>query len=388
MTRSSSHSKIAALSLAFLMTGLVACSKGTEGEATAEEAAQAATEAGTEAGAGAPAGTQTGAQGTTAPGQPGQPGAIFPGAAPAPPADTSKMPAVVARINGVDIKKDELLAEAKEMRTRFAQANRGAVPPLDDKFYKQILDGMIAQKLLLAEAAREGVAVGDEEVKAQVATLRGRFPDQAAFENALKTEGMTEQELQKTLRNEAIIQKYVGTKIFNGVQVTDQAARQFYDQNQDKMQRPERVHLKHVLIAVQPTASPDDKQKAKAKAEDVLKRAKAGEDFGKLASESSDDPGSKARGGDLSWMARGQGGPPPFEQAAFALAKPNDLSEVVETQFGYHVIQLVEKQGPSAVPFEEAKPRIDQMLKQQQAGQRLQSRVEELKKKGKVEVFL
>ena len=309
MTRSSSHSKILALSLAFLMTGLVACSKGSEGEAT-PEAAQ-----GTEAGAEAPAGTQTGAQGATAP---GQPGASLPGAVPGPPADTSKMPAVVARINGVDIKKDELLTEAKEMQARFAQANRGAVPPLDDKFYKQILDGMIAQKLLLAEAAREGVTVSDEDVKAQVAALRGRFPDQAAFENALKTEGMTEQELLKTLREEAVIQKYVGTKIFNSVQVTDQAARQFYDQNQDKMQRPERVHAKHVLIGVQPNASAEDKQKARAKAEDVLKRAKAGEDFGKLASENSDDPGSKVQGGDLSWFSRGQM-VPPFDQAVFAL---------------------------------------------------------------------
>lgn len=383
MTRSSSQSKMLALSFAFLMTGLVACSKGSEGEATADTA-----QTGTEAGAEAPAGGQAGAQGTAAtPGQPGQPGGMLPGAAPAQPADTSKMPAVVARINGQDIKKEELIAEAKEMQARFAQANRGPAPALDDKFYKQILDGMIAQRLLLAEAAREGVTVGDAEVKAQVATLRGRFPDQAAFDNALKSEGMTEQELQKTLRDEAVIQKYVGTKIFNSVQVTDQAARQFYDQNQAQMQRPERAHLKHVLVAVQPNASAEDKQKAKAKAEDVLKRAKAGEDFGKLATENSDDPGSKTRGGDLSWISRGQT-VPPFEQAAFALAKPNDLSGVVETQFGYHVIQLVEKQPASAVPFEEAKGRITQMLKQQQAGQQLQSRVEELKKKGKVEIFL
>lgn len=380
MTRSSSHSKILALSFAFLMTGLVACSKGSEGEATAETA-----QTGTEAGAEAPAGGQTGAAGN--PATPGQPGASQPGAAPAQPADTSKMPAVVARINGQEIKKEELISEAKQMQARFAQANRGPVPALDEKFYKQILDGMIAQRLLLAEAAREGVTVGDAEVKAQLATLRGRFPDQATYEQALKSEGMTEQQLQAKLRDEAVIQKYVGTKIFNQVEVTDQAARQFYDQNQAQMQRPERVHARHVLIGVQPTASAEDKQKAKAKAEDVLKRAKAGEDFGKLASENSDDPGSKARGGDLSWFSRGQM-VPPFDQAVFALSKPNDLSGVVETQFGYHVIQLVEKQAASPVPFEEAKDRITQMLKQQQAGQRLQGRVEELKKKGKVEIFL
>ena len=378
MTRRSRFPQILSLSFALLLTGLVACDKSTEDSEAAENPAQE----GTPTASSAPGSDTT----ATAP-APGQLGAL-PGAAPSKPADTSKMPDVVAQINGKKITKDELLLQARQMQAQMAQASRGQrVPPLDEAFYKQILEGLVAQTLLLQDAKAQGVAVSDEELKPQLAALRGRFPDEAAYKKALEQEGLTEKQLQEKLRQEAVIQKYVGTKIFNEVAVTDQTAREFYDKNLDKMQRPERAHLRHILIRVEPNAAAADKQKARDKAEDFLKRIKGGEDFAKLAAENSDDPGSKVRGGDLSWMARGQT-PPPFEKAAFALTKPNDLSDVVETQFGYHIIQLVEREAASAVPLEEARPRITQMLQQRQVGERLQARVQELKNKGKVETFL
>lgn len=388
MTRSStSRTQILSLSLAFLLTGLVACSKGSEGEEQTP-APEAATAGDTGNTATAPA--QPGqAASPAAPGEMGT--AQLPGQPPAPPAqpvDTGKMPAVVARVNGVEIKKDELVRQAEQMRMRVMQASQGRqTPPLDAAFYKQILDGLVAQTLLLQDASKQGVAVTDQEVKTQVDDLKKRFPDAATFQKALASQGMTEKALQDNLRQEALIQKYITTKVLSSVTVTDDQARQFYEQNKAQMQRPERAHLRHILVAVQPNASADDKQKAKAKAEDLLKRAKGGEDFGKLAAENSDDPGSKTQGGDLSWVVPGQM-VPTFDKAGFALTKPNELSPVVESQFGYHIIQLLERQPAAAVPFEEAKGRITQMLKQQQASQRLQAQVEQLKKQGKVEEFL
>lgn len=382
MIRSStSRTQILSLSLAFLLTGLLACSKGSEGEeqtpAPADPAAASA-QPGQAASPAAP--SQTAAP---LPGQPGQPAA-----APAPPADTSKMPAVVARVNGVDIKKEELLRQGDEMRMRMMQATRGQqVPPLDAGFYRQILDGMVAQTLIVQDAKKQGITASDQEVTAQVDTIRKQFPDAATFQKALASQGMTEKALQDNMREQVVIQKYMTTKVLNSVTVDDAAARQFYEQNKDKMQRPERAHLRHILVRVAPNATDDDKQKARAKAEDLLKRAKGGEDFGKLAAENSDDPGSKAQGGDLSWVMPGQM-VPPFDKAGFALTKPNELSPVVETQFGYHIIQLLERQAGSTVPFEEAKGRITQMLKQQQAGQKLEAHVEQLKKQGKVETFI
>lgn len=385
MTRSSTpRTQILSLSLAFLMTGLVACSKGSEGE---EQNSATATPENTAA-ATAPA--QPGQ--TAAPATPGQTTAApLPGqppAPPAPPVDTAKMPAVVARVNGVEIKKDELLRQGDEMRMRMMQASRGQqVPPLDSGFYHQILDGMVAQTLILQDAKKQGITVSDQEVATQIDTIKKQFPDAATFQKALASQGMTEKALQDNMREQALIQKYVTTKVLSTVTVDDAAARQFYDQNKEKMQRPERVHLRHILIRVAPNATADDKAKAKAKIDDLLKRAQGGEDFAKLAAENSEDPGSKVQGGDLSWVVPGQM-VPPFDKAGFALTKPNEISPVVETQFGYHIIQLLERQPASAVPFEEAKGRITQMLKQQQAGQKVQAHVEQLKKQGKVEMFI
>lgn len=378
MTRRSRFTPILALSFALLLAGLVACDKS----AGDGEAAGTPSQEGTPAAGAAPDSGRTGDPAAA----PGQPGAL-PGT-PARPADTSKMPDVVAQVNGKKITKDELIQQCRQMQAQMA-ANSGGrqVPSLDDNFYKQVLDGMVAQTLLLQDAQRQGVAVSDEELKPQMAALRGRFPDEAAYKKALEQEGLTEKELQEKLRQEAVIQKYVGTKVFSEIAVTDQAAREFYDKNQAQMHQPERAHLRHILIRVEPSAAPADKEKARKKADDILERIRGGEDFAKLAAESSDDPGSKVRGGDLSWISRGQT-VPPFEKAAFALAKPNDLSEVVESQFGFHIIQLVEREAASAVPFEEARPRITQMLQQRQAGERLKARVEDLKKKGKVETFL
>ncbi|HWM92000.1 MAG TPA: peptidylprolyl isomerase [Thermoanaerobaculia bacterium] len=363
------------LSLALLLTGLVACNKDAGDVAAPDDPAQA----GAETTAGAPEDGQAAA--------PGQPGAAAPSATPSKPLDPSQIPAVVARVNGVEIKKDELVKTAEQMRFQFAQTNRGQMPPLNESFYKQILEGMVAQILLLEEAKRQGVTVSDAELNPQMAQIRGGFPNQAEFDKALSQQGLTEKELREKMRNEAVIQKFVTTKVFNEVSVTDQAAREFYDKNTDRMQRPERAHLRHILIGVQQNAAAADKEKAKEKAEDLLGQLKDGGDFAKLAAENSDDPGSKMRGGDLSWVSRGQT-VPPFEKAAFALTKPNALSDVVETQFGYHIIQLVEREAGSTVPFEEARPQITQMLRQRRAGERLEARVEDLKKKGKVEVFL
>jgi peptidyl-prolyl cis-trans isomerase C len=382
MTRSTSRTQILSLSLAFLLTGLVACSKGSEGEeqTTPTPAASAAGATTSSAQPGQPA----------SPAAPSQPGAAAPMAPvpPGPPVDPGKMPAVVARVNGVEIKKDELVRQAEQMRMRAMQATQGRqVPPLDAGFYKQILDGLVAQTLLLQDAKKQGITVTDQDIQPQLDAIRKQFPDAATFQKALASQGMTEKALQDNFRQEALIQKYLTSKVFSTVTVSDEAARQFYEQNKAQMQRPERAHLRHILVAVQPNANADDKQKAKAKAEDLLKRAQGGEDFGKLAAESSDDAGTKARGGDLSWVMRGQM-VPPFDQAGFALTKPNELSPVVETQFGYHIIQLLERQAASAVPFEEAKGRITQMLKQKQAGEKLQAFIEQLRKQNKVEVFL
>jgi len=343
-------------------------------------------------------GATPGTAGTTAsgnsgqPGQPSQPGQT-PGSptfsiTPPNPADSAvtpdKMPAVVAKVNGQSIKKDDLVKGAQVVQMRMAQAGQQVAPT--PQFYRQVLDELIGITLLQQEAKAQGVAPTDQEVDRQVAAQKGQFPSEEAYKKALQQTGLTEAMLRQQAREQIAAQKYVQTKVVPNVNVTEQATKDFYEQNKDKIRAPERMHLRHILIAVSQQATPADKEKAKAKAEDLLKQIQGGADFAKLAQANSDDSSSKANGGDLGWASPGQA-PPIFEKAAMAL-KPNQVSPVVESPYGYHIIQLLERQAPATVPYEQVKDRIGMMLKQKQAGELIQARIKELRAKGKVEVYI
>jgi peptidyl-prolyl cis-trans isomerase C len=396
-TNSPQISKLFSLSLVFLLTGLLGCSQGSLGEQqaagakTAAPAASSATPApASPAAAAAPssapapgaAGTAGAKPGTTAAPSTAAPGAATPATPPQePPLSPDKIPSVVAKVNGAPIAKDELLKTADQVRSQMP-----GLPTTAD-FYRRVLDNLVSRELLLQEAKASGITASDDEVAKQITDLKGRFPSPDKFQEELKKEKMTEAELTQKARDAFIVQKLVETKVVNDVKVSDQDIKAFYDKNQEQMKRPERVHVRHILIRVDKGATAEAKQKARAKADDLLVKAKGGADFAKLASENSDDPGSKQRGGDLSWVARGQT-VPPFEAAAFGLKKPNDLSPVVETEYGYHVIQLLVHEDAGVVPFAEVKDRIAEFLKQQQQQTKVQDHLKALKAKGKVEVFI
>jgi peptidyl-prolyl cis-trans isomerase C len=312
-----------------------------------------------------------------------------PGATPADntPMATEKIPAIVAKVNGQAIKKEDLLKGGQVVQMRAAQMGRQLAPSAS--FYRQVLNELIAITLLQQDAKAQGVTPSDQEVQQALAAQKSRFPNEDAYKKALQQAGVTESTLRQQAKDQLAVQKYVQTRIASSINVSDQAAKDFYEKNKAQMQMPERFHIRHIMIQVPQNAPPADKEKAKQKAEGLLKRIQAGEDFAKLAAESSDDPGSKARGGDLGFMARNPNAPPsPFETAAFALQKPNDLSGVVESNYGFHIIQLLEKQPPSTVPFEQVKDRIVAGLKEQEIQKQVAARAGQLRAKGKVEVFI
>lgn len=163
-----------------------------------------------------------------------------------------------------------------------------------------------------------------------------------------------------------------------GPQVTPQDVQQYYAQHQKDYQVPEEVKVRHILIAVPHDASAQVDAAAKAKAEDILKQLKAGADFATLAKKDSDDPGSKAQGGQLGFIQRGAT-VPAFENAAFAL-KPGQLSGVVKTQFGYHIILCEAKQEAHTKPLDEVKADILATLTRQKEQQQAQNFASQLAK--------
>jgi peptidyl-prolyl cis-trans isomerase D len=152
------------------------------------------------------------------------------------------------------------------------------------------------------------------------------------------------------------------------VQPSDADLQALYQQQMDKYKQDETRDARHILIKVDGT-NPKVDAAAKAKAEDVLKQIKAGGDFGKLAEKYSDDPGSAKQGGELGNVSRGIM-VKPFEDALFAIAKPNDIVGPVKTQFGYHIIQLESVQAAVVKPFAEVKPQLLADYQKKQADDR------------------
>lgn len=159
------------------------------------------------------------------------------------------------------------------------------------------------------------------------------------------------------------------------VTVPEADARAFYENNKKRYEVPEQRRASHILIAVAKDASDADKAKAKAKAEDVLKKVRANPgDFAKLAKQYSDDPGSAANGGDLDWLGRGAT-VPPFEAALFAL-KDHEISDLVLSDFGYHVIELTGVKPAQVKPFEAVRGEIDAEIGKQLAQKKFQDAAE------------
>src|SRR6185503_653582 len=178
----------------------------------------------------------------------------------------------------------------------------------------------------------------------------GQFPTQDAFDKALKDRGMTVESLRNDARVDLSVTKLMDAETAALPGPSDLEAKDFYEKNPDRFKQDESVRASHILIRVDEKADAAAKQKARAEIDSVLKQVKAGGDFAKLAQEHSQD-GSAAQGGDLNYFMKGQM-VPAFDKVAFEL-KPGQISDIVTTQFGYHIIKVADHKPGRTIPFEE-----------------------------------
>ena len=350
--------------LAVLLAASVACQKPAASQSSQAPAAK-------------PGATPTapgGAAAATTPGRPATP--------PAPKPVPAELPSVVAKVNGDDIPRVEFETTIQNVEKR---AGRPVPPEQRDQVYRGVLEDLIALRLLKQEVARRQLTASDAELAEAMKGMRQQFPTEAAFKQALTAQKMTLEQLREETRTQVLVSKMLQQEVAAQVAVKPTEISGFYEKNPDKFQQPEAVRASHVLITVAEGAPPAARAAARAKAENVLKQARAGADFAKLAQTYSDDA-SKGRGGDLGFFPKGQM-VPAFEAAAFALA-PNQVSDIVESPFGYHVIKVIEKRPAQSVPFSEAAPRIEQYLRQEQQQAKTKAFVDQLRAKGSVQVLI
>ncbi len=292
------------------------------------------------------------------------------------------LPDPVARVNGMPIAAADLQKAYKAL-----VSSQGAQIPAgkEQEVRKFVLNQLISAELMYQIAQKTPVVDLNKKIDDAITQLKGRFKSDDEYRKALAQQELTEKELRELIRRNVVIENHIKQTIASTVTVTDQEAKAFYDKNPDTFTLPEQVRASHILISVDPKASAADRKKARAKAEALLKQLKAGADFAKLAKEDSGCPSSK-QGGDLGYFSKGQM-VKPFEDAAWAL-KPGQLSGVVETQFGYHIIKVTEKRGPSKIPFESVKGRIEGSLKERRVGELVNAELETARKSAKIEINL
>ena len=330
---------------------------------------------------------QAGSTGTAVQ-QPPAPGVAGPGGsgqppAPAPPKPVpAQLPAVIARVNGEAVKKEDF---DRIIHTMEARAGQPIPPDRRDEILRGAIDQLVVYTLLSQESHNRGIKVEDAEIDAKMAQLKGQFPTQDAFEKALKERGMSPDSLRKDARVDIGVTKLMEAETAALPGPSDLEAKTFYEKNPERFKQDESVRASHILIRVDEKADAAAKKKARAEIDAVLKQAKAGADFAKLAEQHSQDT-SAAQGGDLNYFPKGQM-VPAFDKVAFEL-KPGQLSGVVTTQFGYHIIKVTDRKPGRTVPFEESSQQIKQFLTEQKKQQHTEGFIDALKKKAKIEVLI
>lgn len=281
-------------------------------------------------------------------------------AAMAAPVQPARDPAtVLVTVNGTTLTVGEVEKQLAPMMAQMGGDPRMAA--MKDRFYQQVVDRFVIRTVLAAEADQRKIAVTPADVDEAVNLITNRLPAGLTLDEALARDGMTTAQFRSNLTAELRIKSFVESEVPTNMVVSDQEVADFYAQEKERFTVPETTSARHILLKVEKADSDKVRAEKKAKAEALHKQLVEGADFAALARENSDCP-SKERGGDLGSFGRGQM-VKAFEDAAFTQAT-NAIGPVVETDFGYHIIQVTGRQAAGTTSLEEAKPSLVEHLKQ------------------------
>jgi peptidyl-prolyl cis-trans isomerase C len=290
----------------------------------------------------------------------------------------------IASVNEVVLLRQDLDREMKQVSFKLKRQGRPLNAEQMKRYESRIRETMINRSLLLQQAQSEGIEASNRLVDKALDEFKSTFPDDNAFQQALTEMETTEEQIQNQFRDGLTIKALIDKEVVQQISVTDAQVRKYYDDNPDTFRRPEQVKASHILIKVPENASEAQKANALAAIEALKVRIDNGENFAVLAQEHSDCP-SKSKGGDLGFFGSEQM-VPPFSKAAFDL-QPGQVSEVVETRFGYHLIKLTERQEAQKLAFNDVKDEIATRLRQEQERTEIDKYIQKLTKEADIQRF-
>lgn len=285
---------------------------------------------------------------------------------------------VVVEVNGATLTRSDL----NERVWRYiVLQNESDLPPAQlmpriARYRKKIISSFVTQKVVLQEADRKGITVGEEMVDAALERLKAKLPKGATLQDVLEKYNKTTAAIRSDLRDELRITKLLDTLTKDVEEATEAEIREFYEKDKEAFKAPERIHVRHILVDCGADMTDEMRRQRKKKAEECRERLLAGEDFAELAAEMSDCPSSR-RGGELGTYPRGRL-IPAFEEAAFARAV-GEIGDVVESSLGFHVLQVLAREDGGIMPYNEARDLIAVFLNEKKSSPVISDYIEGLR---------
>lgn len=305
------------------------------------------------------------------------------------------IPEVVAKVNGVEI-------QSKYIEFRLNQVLRNVKRPLTPRektsIVKNLIEKEVVREMVHQQGKKKNLEVDSALIEKEMAALREPYPSDEEFEKALGARNITLEDIKHSMSVDINARKLLNEQIKGKVTIADADVKKYYEDNKQKFLRPESYRTHHILAAIFPPellkSSPvaelqnrkeELTQKAEARIDEIVKELKEGANFEELAKKKSDDEASRESGGNLDVIYKGVFDPS-FDEAVSNL-NPGEISGKIETQFGFHVIKLIEKYPSEQTPFDELKKSIQKHLFMEEAKQLVKIYIEDLKKQAKIETF-
>ncbi|MDO9555576.1 MAG: peptidylprolyl isomerase [Atribacterota bacterium] len=276
----------------------------------------------------------------------------------------------IAEVNESGITSDQLQSAFLNAISRYDDKTLSS---LDQSaivsFKKNILDQLINYELFYQQAQKEKIKISNDDINLEIDKIKDNFSSPEEFDEALKANNITLVRLKEDIKRQLMINSIL-EETRNQISITDEELLEYYNENKESFLEPEQVHARHILVETEEEAN------------NLLLQLKEGlTDFAELAKEKSIGP-SAPSGGDLGFFARGQM-VKEFEEAAFSL-ESGEISDVVQTEFGYHIIKCEEKKEEYSPTFEEAKEKISNTLKYQRENEGISALISKLREEAAI----
>jgi peptidyl-prolyl cis-trans isomerase C len=297
---------------------------------------------------------------------------------------------IIVKLLGESITEKQMLMTINQLAARAQQQQQATPQQLQQKdvyFYKDALETLISGALLKNEAREQNLTADKAKVEESYLAIKKQFPSEAEFLKALQGQGLTDADVRKSLEDNQVIQQVMEPTLKTVPAVTDVEIQKFYDENPQYFNEQEQAHAAHIFMRVDKAATPEQKAAIRKKLEEVRADIEGKKiTFAEAAAKYSEDKQNAQNSGDLGTLKRGDL-LPDLEKAIFS-AKPGTLTPIVETEFGLHIINILELKPAGKSLLAKVKPNIQQYLEQKARTDATRKHIEELKGKAKIETLV